>query len=858
MAGRVVTAIVVFAAMSSLTASAQNKAQTYFVDGFHGGVYGHYPRNYTQFMVRCLDSIPDWKIGLEIEPATWDVVAVQDPVAYRRFRDYVLDGGRVEYTNPAFGQPYMYNISGESIIRQIKYGSDVLRRHFPGLNLEVYSTAEPCFTSSLPTVLSSLGFKYITTKCPDTLFGGYFGQRGAEIEWWVGPDGESRLLNSPRSLAARLDTFCAWSSLDHSMTKEFVDAAFAEGLSHPVGMTYQDAGWQDGPWLEAFHVDEGPTVGEPDYARPQYILWSDYFKNVAPLENITEYTYSQEDMHPVLQWGAQMFQRMSSRVRNLENGIPVTEKMASLSTLVSGTDYPAADLRLAWEGLMLAQHHDCWICIGDRWYKKVVDWTDNSRAQCSKVLSDVAASITSSDKAAVTVFNTSGNSASRKVAVKADAGYNGIVDSEGNPVPSQRVADSIYFVASVPGFGWASYSLTESGHSPKALTGIRKKGRNVVLYSDIYEIVLSPSRGGAITSIKDIRNGREISCDSESLPFNGLRAYYPEEGTYHDSEEEPASISTVCSGPVFSTVETRGAINGTPFIQRITLTAGDPVIDCSLVLDWQGEAPLIGSHEPEDADKFDQSGNRLSWRPPFYDTRHKMNLLFPLKEQGKIYKDAPFDVCESHLENTYFASFDSLKHNVVLNWVDLETGDGSLALFSDRTNSYIYGPDYPLGLTVQYVGSALWHSRYGVDGPTMLHYALFPHNGRWDTDCVQEENQRWREEFVVAAGKINNEAPTSSLLQLDGTGYQLVTSYFDDGCLHIRLYNASGNGEPCILTPGFSWESAQLVELDGRIREVLPSAGSIELSMPRYGIRTIRFDFQRNSSFKVQNRPERQ
>ena len=57
-------------------------AQTaYFADGYHGGVYGHYPTNFTRFMVDALRAHPDWKINLEIEPETWDSVSTNTPEA---------------------------------------------------------------------------------------------------------------------------------------------------------------------------------------------------------------------------------------------------------------------------------------------------------------------------------------------------------------------------------------------------------------------------------------------------------------------------------------------------------------------------------------------------------------------------------------------------------------------------------------------------------------------------------------------------------------------------------------------------------------------------------------------------------
>lgn len=57
-----------------------------------------------------------------------------------------------------------------------------------------------------------------------------------------------------------------------------------------------------------------------------------------------------------------------------------------------------------------------------------------------------------------------------------------------------------------------------------------------------------------------------------------------------------------------------------------------------------------------------------------------------------------------------FNRWDSIKHNVIVHWVDKVAGDNScgLALFSDHTTSYVHGEDFPLALNVQYAGKGLW------------------------------------------------------------------------------------------------------------------------------------------------------
>ena len=147
----------------------------YFIDGYHGGIYGHIPSWQTRFMVDKLKEYPEWKINLELEPESWDTIAVNDPAAYAEFKAGIADSsfrGRVEYVNPAYGQSYLYTISGESIIRQFYYGIRKLRQHFPGLRFPAYSSEEPCFTSALPQILTSFGFSYASLKNPNTCWGG--------------------------------------------------------------------------------------------------------------------------------------------------------------------------------------------------------------------------------------------------------------------------------------------------------------------------------------------------------------------------------------------------------------------------------------------------------------------------------------------------------------------------------------------------------------------------------------------------------------------------------------------------------------------------------------------------------------
>ena len=61
-------------------------------------------------------------------------------------------------------------------------------------------------------------------------------------------------------------------------------------------------------------------------------------------------------------------------------------------------------------------------------------------------------------------------------------------------------------------------------------------------------------------------------------------------------------------------------------------------------------------------------------RRAYCDDRFKLSVLFPTDlHSPRVYKNAPFDVCESKLTDTFFDSWDQIKHNIIfigLTWLN--------------------------------------------------------------------------------------------------------------------------------------------------------------------------------------------
>lgn len=832
-----------------------SKAQkAYFIDGYHGGVYGHYPNGYTQFIVDQLRQNPFWKINLEIEPETWDSVRVREPDALTQFQQLFADQsltGRIEYISPAYGQGYLYNLSGESVIRHFSYGMKKVRQYFPTAVFTTYSSEEPCFTSALPQILTSFGYRYASLKNPNTCWGGYTRAFGGELVNWVGPDG-SRIRTVSRYASEGFEANSTWQTEGWINSPKYINDALKIGIRHPVAMTLQDAGWKNGPWI---------GNGNRGYQPTEYRTWRDYVANVAVQQPQQDWHFSQEDVQVSLVWGSQILQKIAQRVRVAENKVVMAEKIATLNKVYQQTPWPQAAIDEAWRTLMLAQHHDCWIVPyngrpGHTWADKVVVWTDTTNHLSDRIITQAGqpgGAVDSAPGKMIRVYNTTGIARTELVTLALPATLHAssvrVVDAKNKETPMQPGSadkpgsNRIHFLAKVSAMGYSTYRLVAGKPTPVrgARASVTPEG-NVVLETDLYRLVIDKSRGGTVKSLmaKTLGN-REFIDAKNKRGFNELRGNFFDDGGFHSSTDKPVTVTLLETGPALVKVQISGQLLTHPYTQTITLKQGERKIACTLTIDWQknvGIGSAYKQHETIDAKDYQK---------PFYDDSQKLMALFPVKfATRQLYKDAPFDVTKSKLANTFFTRWDSIKHNLMVNWVDVYDSKNNvgLALLTDHTTSYAHGEDFPLGLNVQYSGAGLWGRNHTLTGPTELHYALVPHRGRWDTGQIATEAMTWNEPLLPAL-TTDEKHVQQSLIDVTGTGWQVTAVLADGNAVLVRLFNAEGDARAKKLTVGGRADAAELIELDGRLKRSLPQqrsryATTLTLDMPRFGLRTIR------------------
>ena len=814
--------------------------QPYFVDGYHGGVYGHYPIDITKFIVDKFHEHPEWRISLEIEPETWDSVLLRTPEDYANLQKIIYDK-RIEMTNPAYSQPYFYKTSGESMIRQFQYGLRKTREHFPDLQFTTYAVQEPCFTSSLPQILKLFGVKYAVLKNPGTCWGGYTAAYGGELVNWTGPDSTS-ILTVPRYAGEALEENSTWQTAAWNNSRAFIEYGYDYGIKNPVGNVYQDAGWRGGPWLGHGNNIKNGSI---------YVTWTEYIENVTSMKTDDDWHFTQEDILVSLVWGSQALQRIARQVRRGENDIVMAEKMSVISNIESGFAPSQKNIDEAWRTLMMAQHHDSWIVPYNRlfrprttWVQQVEVWTDTTSNLARKIIRDAKQSFGSeTNPRFIRVYITC--AINRKEIIKVELGseFAGknfeVYDSDNKIVPSWTNDDgSLFFNAHVASFGFTTYRFAETNTGQRIVDNrVIFNDNECTIENDMYKIVFDASKGGIIKSLIAKQEGnREFVATNSQYSLSELRGHFFEEERFHSSTDAPARITVLEDNQFRTTVKIEGSIASHPFTQIVSISQGQRIIDFDLTIDWK-ESPGIGEYR-QLSDDWRENRSRA-----FYDSRYKLSVLFPVNlDAPKLFKNAPFDVCESRHENTFFNRWDSIKHNIILNWVDLLESNEQygFALLSDHTTSYSFGGDFPLGLTAQYSGVGLWGVNYRITQPLHIKYAIAPHKGKWNQAAISTESAGWNEPLIYSLHN-NIEPNAKSLIDAANTGYEITAAVLDEHDIILRLFNAEGDNTPQNVVINFPFSRIDEINLDGKILvSNVAQDNRIAVVMPRFGIKTFK------------------
>jgi alpha-mannosidase len=842
----------------------------YFMDGYHGGIRGHMPLGAWRDILDQMKLRPQWRLSIDVEPVSWDYLKERDPESYAEFAALVkdnADNARVEIVAGSYAQPYGWITDGESNIRHLTMGLAILKKHFPDTAVDTYAVQEPCWTSALPQILRQLGFKRASLKDASTAWGGYAEGYPAQTVDWTGPDGTS-IPTAPRYHCEALVN--VYETEARAALPDYVKKCVGEGIEYPTGMYYQDLGWAARPGMSG---EDGTT---PEYV--QYSTWRDYFNNVAR-EDRPVWQPGQEIFAGALPWGERVLVRMARQVRRLETAMLDVERVCAVAGLVGGYT-PGDRLDEAWGHLLMTQHHDGWICAGAGTGERSWAWKTSAQVYAAefildKLMRDAFASAARGIPAAecsgegLLVVNPLAREESRivRASMTSAIGTRGFDVFDGDELlPSQFVAQrkhndgslnagELLFQARLPALGVKTFRVVPREYETGRLDSIRAelRGRIVLMENRHYRVEIDLDQGGVIRSYMDLSRGVEIVPDGAR--FNEYKGYFIKEDRFCSNAEYPAEAEIAYVGALEARVIVRGRIAGTRFEQRYTVAADSSRLDVAVSFDF-GEETLVGEPYHMEREYTDESGRHYDPHRTYHDGRYRLNAYFPTAfEQRHIDKDCAYDVCRSALDNTHFKTWNEIKHNILLHWVDASDGGQGVCVLCDHTTAYTHGGDEPLGLTLAWgYDAGFWWGRRPLKGIHTLRYQIMAHSGDWRGAGIWHECEMFLHQPLARRGARPFANYCESVFGIRTDGVELGSAYVYNGSTYVRVFNAGGARDAVFAIDADRFSGMEETAPDGAPtgREYIIDVGGgntgVRIALPEYAIRTYRLvDKKRDS-----------
>lgn len=818
-------------------------SKLYFIDGYHGGIRGHMPEGSWQDILHALESYPEWKISLEIEPESWEYLKNHDYKTYKKIEKMVSDpvsGSRLEFISGSYAQPFCWAVNGESNIRQLLYGVKVIKEHFPGVVVDTYAVQEPCFTSSLPQILKQLGYARISLKNP-TAWGGYMAKMPGEIIRLFSQDG-SFLPAVPRYEGEELISCNATeaSGYDFSSIEGFAEKCSFHGISAPAGMCLQDLGWSSKPLVKDIDVE--------------YVTWREYFSRFG--DRIQgEVLLSQEDVLTALPWGNRILQEMLRNVRHAENRILQVEKLLAIAEAERGEREECRSLlEQAWKKLMQAQHHDGYICAtcgeGTRM------WAFQSNAlvtDCCSIIDEITEramlaisgsrpqEINPGNEQWLRVYNTVGNPRLSQVECTLGFDYGirdvKVYDEENNSLTSQLDPIRYYedgsigaavlrFYGNSEGIGYTSYRVVPADTVSIGKGMAVKTAQNTIeVTNDYFQMVFDLQKGGSIVRLYDRETKRDYTEGVSG--FGSLRGYLVKEEKFIDTLDSTVECNIKSNGPLYTELVFSGEFQEIEFENRVKITLHERRIDFETSINFMKDTEIGYPYEPAAEERY-HGRKRSSCREDY-----KIGVQFPLGNSPvKVIKSAPYDIYESRLTDTRFDSWDTIKHNIVNGYADIyqESSKSGLAIFCDHVNGYSLVDNlFTLTLGFGY-HSNFWWGYQPLRGKCKMKYSIMPHGLTWEEAYVPYEDTLLREPLLAERLPGKPDSNKLNIFSCENKSVETVSILRCDGKSQVRLFHNSHKNEKLILKssiPGFQGVSVDLYGTsDGRETD---SIGKLEI-----------------------------
>ncbi len=537
--------------------------------------------------------------------------------------------------------------------------------------------------------------------------------------------------------------------------------------------------------------------------------------------------------------------KMKERNRASEVLMTDAEKFATLAT-TAGSPYDKGAMFDAWKNVMFNQFHDILPGSGIReTYIDANEKYDTVQAigtyELDRSLDGLAARVNTRalKGTPVVVFNALSwdrDDLVRVAMAEGDEGPVAVFDAAGKEIPSQvheldRYHREVLFIArGVPSLGYATFDLRRQNPSTASSLKVSPAG----LENDLFRIAID-DKTGWVSSIVDKRSNRELlagagnelqlledkpsAWDAWNIGLTGVK--FP--STFRRAE-------VIENGPVRVVVR----------LYRDYLKPGTkkeyPTEDFPSSFFTQDVVLYNG------LDRVDFT-TRVDW----WEDKTMLKVAFPLTVQDTVATyEIPYGTIQRSTQSR--TSWEKAQIEVpALRWADLSQDDYGVALMNTSKYGYdIKGSDVRLSL----LRSPKWPDPTADRGKHVIHYALYPHAGRWDKSQLLHRGYEYNDPLhAVRTTRHAGSLPARhSFVRLEPSNLILTTMKMsEDGSdWVIEWYDGLGIGTTATLTmpaPIRSAVQSNFLEEAGKVLK--PDNNRLEVPTAAHSVETVRVSLER-------------
>jgi alpha-mannosidase len=678
------------------------------------------------------DRPPFAKTCLNLDARAYEFMAEKFPEVTERLKKY-LAAGKVELIGGTYGQPMGTTISGESNIRQIIVGREVIRKTL-GYPLVTFLEEEEFTHPQTPQLVKLAGFRYASLAQLDTWGRAGCPRLDVNALLWQGLDGTA-IPCVPKN---------ALFGYSPDLTKLAGSAEFKQlaALGKPLLFTWEEFGWES-PEQPAYLTSPAKYQ---TLAHVEFVTLREYLDKYGAQAKESRYL-PMDAWNKSLTWGlgGDQIRILDRKTDSLLLAAELFDGIAAARGCPSQVD----TLEQAWRHLLASQSHDVGLCEYSRWqgdrmapFDRIEDlhnftWgaigynhLDAAQRQGQTVLdaalralsARVNAAANKHGQLAAVVFNPHGwprtdlVTTSRLYPVPPRSREVVVKDRSGRVVPSQMVkhdkdpegnlvmAEVAFSARAVPPAGYDTYYLQFSAQ-PTASPGadLRVDRSALTIENQFVRVRLDPTTGG-LASLVDKASGQELlnSAPGAFPHFTGRPnpnlSTRPSPPAFYDSAKSRANLDWIAEGPLWSTLRAQHAWPYLKFETRVSLAAGLPYVEVTSRL--LAQVPPHSDASPPDI----KEGYWISFVPNFPVT----NVL----------RDFPFGV-----EETKHPAFHALS------FVDLLGQDRGLLVLHAGTQYFRRDAAGALSNLVMREWESHFTKEYGWPIYAEYRHALLPHSG---------------------------------------------------------------------------------------------------------------------------------